>query len=1095
MKKNRFFSAKKLLAVLVCSLTISLMLISLVSAYRFYHNYPKCMATSGGRTDYYSVQYACTKAADGDSVTGAPQNACASWLGGVGNPNRGTREAPVIVYAPSETAVVQVALWGMCTDRSDRAVRMLILTGTTGIHGTNIGLQECISKFENAACFTRTGNWGNPNSQTIPLDVAKFIQKIGNYEEGTTADGKKYFQRSDLMVDRYHSDDHSAGIDTSAIRIIIGEGEEEDDPNLCKSWAPVAYTESDENNGHTRIVVKARNTAGRFPKGDSGDWHHNNDDSNEFEHKDYLGPIYAMPTDNIEWRSCYYPGVQKTAESSVSDINDTIVAGGTDGKWKYDPNPLPTDECLGYNPKVGHMMLWKAYEGDKIGKDWQNKYTVSGDLGHASGGPDNDHFREGSYKEDHYGMNEVDITRTGNHGTGRLQFSDVGKILAETGKTGSPKDAVISDKTPDDVKIYENDGYCCGEAEGSECCSAEQAAEYIAEHPEYEDPQTCKRLICTNSYDNEILSAAVDDGTAKDTVNVIVPYNFKNSAGVEIERDRRKKTDKECDTEGEDCDDDSNVDFDSAYYPVFSGERVKLKRVWVEVGERYNQLTYATYSTVVPEATFRLFMYVSDKDGGGDFTTDDAKCSEISKAKQCVKIGDDVELEELNASGSLDGKIDSSADNTKVGKALKKEFIRSKDDDDNRINPYDAFDASAGDYLCFIAAVTPYTSGSDAATGDTAGDGQWRFGNPDCVAIYKRPTFQVWGGSLYSQKGVEGSVSKKRNFYYNYFSSKSNLCKGDTCFELHGDDVTYLTPWVEGALIINDGITTTVASGAATGYNGSLKIAGNPNGSFCKYRAPLSFSNGANTCTDMSPKATGMANIGSGVTNANRDNLIKYWIGDNSSEMPDDGNCTAGWIEGGNCKRIKSASGEAIRYIEGGNLKISKKVIDKNRTFLISATGDVNIKGNIKYKDEDDEPYTMLAEIPKVIIYAQNINISCKVEEVDAILITRSGGKVNTCSEYVKDSEEPNAEERSNQLKIFGTVMANKIYLGRTYGAAAWDGRKVPDDDGVKKTTDAEAAEVFDYDSTIPMWSEYMSGAVETDTLQIVYQHELAPRY
>ena len=39
------------------------------------------------------------------------------------------------------------------------------------------------------------------------------------------------------------------------------------------------------------------------------------------------------------------------------------------------------------------------------------------------------------------------------------------------------------------------------------------------------------------------------------------------------------------------------------------------------------------------------------------------------------------------------------------------------------------------------------------------------------------------------------------------------------------------------------------------------------------------------------------------------------------------------------------------------------------------------------------------------------------------------------------------------------------------------------------------AAEVFDFDSSILLWSEFMASSSETDTLQPVYQVEIAPRY
>ena len=117
-----------------------------------------------------------------------------------------------------------------------------------------------------------------------------------------------------------------------------------------------------------------------------------------------------------------------------------------------------------------------------------------------------------------------------------------------------------------------------------------------------------------------------------------------------------------------------------------------------------------------------------------------------------------------------------------------------------------------------------------------------------------------------------------------------------------------------------------------------------------------------------------------------------------------------------------------------------------------------------------------------MVIYASgDINISCSVTRVDAILI--AGGTVVTCPGYrATDSSTWNADARTQQLIINGAVVANRIDFGRTYGNTTGLGTKEP-------------AEEINYDTSSILWGRSMADAGESDTLTTVYQHELAPRY
>ena len=134
--------------------------------------------------------------------------------------------------------------------------------------------------------------------------------------------------------------------------------------------------------------------------------------------------------------------------------------------------------------------------------------------------------------------------------------------------------------------------------------------------------------------------------------------------------------------------------------------------------------------------------------------------------------------------------------------------------------------------------------------------------------------------------------------------------------------------------------------------------------------------------------------------------------------------------------------------------------------------GTAKINGNIKYANDS---YTTMAEIPKLIIYAKNIEIDCAVERIDAVLI--ADGSVNTCN-----SGDVNLQQNSTQLKINGSVVSDTIDLNRTYGAATGANSIIP-------------AEIVNYDTSLYLWANQRSDITRTGKIMTAYQHELSPRY
>lgn len=340
------------------------------------------------------------------------------------------------------------------------------------------------------------------------------------------------------------------------------------------------------------------------------------------------------------------------------------------------------------------------------------------------------------------------------------------------------------------------------------------------------------------------------------------------------------------------------------------------------------------------------------------------------------------------------------------------------------------YDVPAGKYYCVATAVYPYITG-DA---DAVIDGKtpwniypdsysWYISKPDCKQIGKKPSLQVWGAGMYTAGEILANNAEKRVIDGKY----SYVPKGE-------ENTTVFGTWVEQNIIANGKIN--IASGAATGRKGN-DFGGSREGTNINVcvRSPLTMPN--KDCSQIS-------NPGS-LNSMNKPNDKEKLINklDNKCE----------W-------RASSPNGASV-----GN----------GESRFYCSNNDFNISGDVIYADN----YSLVSEIPKVIIYSKkNIVIGCGVRRIDAVLIAE--GNVYTCDkEGVNNGV--NASKRSNQLKINGAVIANKMIAGRTYGAAT----------GVNSGTPAE---IINYDTSLYLWGSSRSDVTKTGKLKVVYQTELAPR-
>ena len=186
-------------------------------------------------------------------------------------------------------------------------------------------------------------------------------------------------------------------------------------------------------------------------------------------------------------------------------------------------------------------------------------------------------------------------------------------------------------------------------------------------------------------------------------------------------------------------------------------------------------------------------------------------------------------------------------------------------------------------------------------------------------------------------------------------------------------------------------------------------------------------------------------------------------------------NCSPIVKPGGGSFARPEDKGKLIDKLKENNCKqessIGELSVKKGESYFYCSGGNFTINGNIRYEDG----YNMISDIPKTIVYSKrDIIIGCGVTRIDAVLIAE--GIINTCN-----NNDVNSRDRSNQLKINGAIIANKLKANRTYGASA----------GMESGTPAE---IINYDTSLYLWGASESDVTKTGKLKVVYQTELPPR-
>ncbi len=522
------------------------------------------------------------------------------------------------------------------------------------------------------------------------------------------------------------------------------------------------------------------------------------------------------------------------------------------------------------------------------------------------------------------------------------------------------------------------------------------------------DTKTTPSQVTFTSDSSKNNLATVITNSKTSMAHVYVPYNF--GTNVEI---KTKSTD-----------------------PIYAGEEKEIKYE-VEITPRVNEETTdgtLKYATKVPKSISRIIIYTPKngvKPGIDEWGTQGENsniCSYYGLSKDDVTCKyDDERTGPLNQGGNVSGEL--------------KEYIL-------KLNTPDL---PAGTNICVSVAHYPSSSGLPTNWKSIEGSGKWHISDSVCFIIAKRPSFQVWGGSLYSGGSINTSAAQK--------TTLRDLPKFNGTF--------VFSSWVEQSVVAK-GRAIALASGASTGLADNIAGGGSLENSpdYCKYRVPLSLANYSQSATSLicnSSQSTGNSGIAANLTDRmsliatlpNEDSIINEYSG--TTHIPFN----------------NSTAKDVVRYNVNGAAIVGPVTIAPGRTHIVKASSDVLINGDIIYQENT---YSDMSNIPKLIIYGKNITINCNVNRIDAIIIAEED--LNTCA-----SGDTNLRANSRELRVNGAIITNRLFLNRTYGAANGINSKVP-------------AEIVNYDVSTLLWGRAKSDPDNKHkNLTSVYIHELSPRF
>lgn len=332
---------------------------------------------------------------------------------------------------------------------------------------------------------------------------------------------------------------------------------------------------------------------------------------------------------------------------------------------------------------------------------------------------------------------------------------------------------------------------------------------------------------------------------------------------------------------------------------------------------------------------------------------------------------------------------------------------------------------------------------SVALSGDTAGDGAYWRVSISCRTVAKYPSMSVEGNALHARGDIK---TTKTTVNGNVFGS-----------------------WAEYGIIAG---SSTMASGATLAYAGP------------QFAPNLTGDAGGVPISD-TVKRHDIESVGNIDPNANAGTPESVMVSDEIAKFKNN----LSRYRSDSCEGMLSyADGKICAKTENGIFRVwdNASAIDLE-TYINGNTNGaggfdvlaVTYKGTLKLT-EDIKKESGVAKTRQIIIFANNIEISNNVKQIDAWLVV--DGNIDTCSE--KDVGDMTIDDCNNELIINGAVVSDSLELDRTYGSES---------EGGNPNGNIRRGEVFNYDPSSVQWA-YKESLKESKT-EIQYVKERAVRY
>ena len=413
---------------------------------------------------------------------------------------------------------------------------------------------------------------------------------------------------------------------------------------------------------------------------------------------------------------------------------------------------------------------------------------------------------------------------------------------------------------------------------------------------------------------------------------------------------------------------------------------------------------------------------------------------------------------------------------------------------------YDFSYNHVGDKICVEVSVTPSdshnTNNWNAVYGAKADTGvnstQWGLmesgtstaTRESCSTVAKRPTMSVESSNAYSATTKDNKAGFTTSLYTKTFGANGS-----------GNEYIFGS-WSEYGVFGRVNLTKHFVSGAAIAYkttaiNTSTRLnevranndtsslaSGSVAGKTCTFMTQT-FVNSVGTKCDTSSTIIGK----SAADNFQKSILDRYGKSSYGVTHSDNTTFSASMaISSNRAEKDDKESNVAVRVNGNAALSGTPTITDGNRTIVYNIGGTLRITGNIN--DERDSTKTNLSDLTGVIIVAKNVWISSNVTYINATIVTRDGGEVNTCkyngSTAIVAGTNLSADVCNSTLIFDAPVFTQRIILNRTAGADA-------------DVSSIRRAEIFNLNMANYLWSfnqmTHYSQAVTT------YSRELPTRY